>query len=276
MKPKTSESTKFFVTNMDEYMKLPGSTIRTLEKLWTYNIPDDIVKRLKKGFPFNSMTSKEVGICVDEFKKFVAIMIIGKKEKKGVAMTSNVIDEIWHEFVLFTLDYHAFSEMLDLQYIHHTPNTKSFSFGPNAAQFFFDTYKKYFGELHPIWYYTMVEEEVSETTNVNNSSTINAILYKSEIDDTSEIQYTKKYRLIKKQRKGSPLLMTSTGTPSDKNSSGSSCGGIFYCGAYTSGYGGSDTSSVSESVSGGGGFWSSFGGDGGDAGGCGGCGGCGG
>ncbi len=60
MKPKTSESTKFYVTDMDEYMKLPGSTIRILEKLWQYNLPEDVIKRLKKNFPFNSMKSKDV------------------------------------------------------------------------------------------------------------------------------------------------------------------------------------------------------------------------
>ena len=274
MKPKTSESTKFYVTNMDEYMHLPKSTIRTLERLWKYNVPEEIIKRLKKNFPFNSMTSKDVGICVDEFKKFIAIMVIGKKEKKGVAMTSNVIDEIWHEFVLFTLDYHAFSEMLDLQYIHHTPNTKSFSFGPSAAQFFFDTYRKYFGELHPIWYYTIVEEEIAEKTNSSNSRAITALLYKSKIDDMDDIQHSTKYQLIKKKKSGNALSMAPIGTSEEKSSNNAMCGGIFYCSTYTSGYTASDSSVVSESGSDGGGFWASLGGDGDDGGG--GCGGCGG
>lgn len=276
MKPKTSESTKFYVTDMEEYMKLPGSTIRTLEKLWQYHLPEDIITRLKKNFPFSSMSSKDVGICIDEFKKFIAIMIIGKKQKKGVAMTSNVIDEIWHEFVLFTLDYHAFSEMLELKYIHHTPNTKSFSFGPNASQFFFETYRKYFGELHPIWYYTMIEEQIPEATNSNNSHTISALLYKSKIDGMEDIQYTAKYRLVKKKQNKGPMPTTSTGITQDQDSGNAMCGGIFYCGTYTSGYTASDSTVVSESSSDGGGFWSSFGGDGGDGGGCGGCGGCGG
>ncbi len=274
MKPKTSESTKFYVTKMEEYMQLPGSTIRTLERLWKYNFPEEVIKRLKKNFPFNSMTYKDVGICVDEFKKFIAIMVIGKKEKKGVAMTSNVIDEIWHEFVLFTLDYHAFSEMLDLQYIHHTPNTKSFSFGPSAAQFFFDTYRKYFGELHPIWYYTMEEEGLKNKINSYNYSAITALLHKTKLDNKiGEIQYVTKYQLIKKKKSGNAISMAPTGTSEGKSSNNAMCGGIFYCSTYTSGYTASDSSVVSESSSDGGGFWASFGGDGGEGGGCGGCGG---
>ena len=277
MKPKTSESTKFYVTNTEEYMRLPGSTIRTLERLWRYNFPEEIIKRLKKKFPFNSMTYKDVGICVDEFKKFIAIMVIGKKEKKGVAMTSNVIDEIWHEFVLFTLDYHVFSEMLDLKYIHHTPNTKSFSFGPSAAKFFFDTYRKYFGELHPIWYYTMIEEGLKNKINSYNYRAISALLYKTKMDDKiGEIQYVTKYQLIKKKASESPLPINSAGTVEEKRSNNAMCGGMFYCGTYTSGYAASDSSVVSESGSDGGGFWASFGSDGSasdDGGGCGGCGG---
>ena len=271
LKPKPSETTKFYVTNMEEYMKLPGSTIKTLEKLWVYNLPEAIVTRLKKHFPFNSMTSKDVGICIDEFKKFVAIMLIGKREKKGVAMTSNVIDEIWHEFVLFTLDYHEFSAMLGLEYIHHTPNTKTFSFGRDAAEYFFETYKKYFGELHPIWYYTMVEEEISEGTNSGNSKSIAALLYKSKIGQMQDIQYSVKHLLVKKNSAGSSVIGSPVGSVKEATSN-SACGGFFYCGTYTSGYGGSETAVSEAGLDGGVGF----GGDGGDGGGCGGCGGCGG
>lgn len=275
MKPKPSETTKFYVTDMDEYLKLPSSTVKTLEKLWAYNMPEGVITRLKKHFPFNSMTSKDVGICIDEFKKFVAIMLIGKKDKKGVAMTSNVLDEIWHEFVLFTIDYHEFSAMLGLEYIHHTPNTKTFSFGRDAAEFFFETYRKYFGELHPIWYYTMIEEEIPEITNSGNSKSIAALLYKSKISEMEEIQYSVKHVLVKKTKTNTSATGAPLGSVKETTSS-SACGGIFYCGGYTSGYGGSDAGVVSEPVANEGGFWSSFGGDGGDGGGCGGCGGCGG
>ena len=275
MKPKPSETTKFYVTDMDEYLKLPSSTVKTLEKLWAYNIPEGVITRLKKRFPFNAMTSKDVGICIDEFKKFVAIMLIGKKDKKGVAMTSNVIDEIWHEFVLFTIDYHEFSAMLSLEYIHHTPNTKTFSFGRDAAEFFFETYRKYFGDLHPIWYYTMIEEEIPEITNSGNSKSIAALLYKSKINEMEDIQYSVKHVLVKKTKTSTSATGAPIGSVKETTSN-SACGGIFYCGGYTSGYGGSDAGAVSEPVADEGGFWSNFGGDGGDGGGCGGCGGCGG
>jgi len=275
MKPKTSESTKVYVTNMEEYIRLPGSTMRTLEKLWQYDFPEEIIKRLKKKFPFNSMSNKDVEICIDEFKKFIAIMLIGKKEKKGVTMTSNVIDEIWHEFVLFTIDYHKFSELLELKYIHHTPNTKSFSFGPTGAKFFFDTYRKYFGELHPIWHYTMIEEELPGKTNSDNSRAITALLYKAKTDEKlDQIQCAIKYQLVKRKAGISTTPTHSAGSAGEKSSSNAMCGGIFYSDTHTSGDRASDSSAAVESGSDGGGFWSRFWGDGGD-GGCGGCGGCG-
>ena len=276
IKPKISVSTKSYVTNMEEYMRLSGSTLRTLEKLWVYEFPKEITRRLKKKFPFNSMSDREIGICIEEFKKFIAIMVIGKKEKKGVAMTSNVIDEVWHEFVLFTLDYHAFGELIDIPYIHHTPNTKTFSFGPRASNFFFETYKKYFGEMHPIWQFT-IQEEVLDGINSGNSHAMTALMFKTKIDGRIDaIHHTTRQILVKKKG-SSPLPLASTGSTEEKSSSLGGYGGIFYCGAYTSGYAGSDATSLSESGFGeGGGFWASLGGDGGDSGGCSGCGGCGG
>ena len=163
MKPKIRDSTQKYVTNMEEYKRLSGNTIRTLEKLWRYEIPEDIIKRLKKSFPYSMMTNEEIQLCIDEFKKYMAIMVIGYSQGRGVAMTSPVIDEIWHTLILFTIEYHKFSQLLDKQYIHHTPNTKSFKFGPDAVSFFYDTYKKYFGELHSIWTYTVIEEKLVST-----------------------------------------------------------------------------------------------------------------
>ena len=165
MKPKISDSTQQYVTNMEEYKHLPNSTLRTLEKLWRYEMPEDIIKRLKKNFPYSLMTNEETYLCIDEFKKYMAIMLIVHSNGIGVAMTSPVIDEIWHQLILFTIEYHKFSQLLDKEYIHHTPNTKSFKFGPDAASFFYDTYKKYFGELHSIWTFTVIEEKLDLTNS---------------------------------------------------------------------------------------------------------------
>jgi hypothetical protein len=286
MKPKIQDSTQKYVTNMEEYKRLPGSTLRTLEKLWGYEIPEDIIKRLKKSFPYSMMTNEEIQLCIDEFKKYMAIMVIGHSQGRGVAMTSPVIDEIWHTLILFTIEYHKFSQLLDKQYIHHTPNTKSFKFGPDAVSFFYDTYKKYFGELHSIWTYTVIEEKLESPprrTNNLGSPPLFADNKGGKEIDYDGLVYSSKYQIGKKTLQKNIHNAKVSGIAQGENKSqSSSCGGIFYCGIYTSGYGSSDTGAITESpeinygdVGGGIGNNFSDDGDGGGDDGCGGCGGCG-
>lgn len=290
MKPKISDSTQQYVTNMEEYKRLPSNTIRTLEKLWRYEMPEDIIKRLKKNFPYSLMTNEETYLCIDEFKKYMAIMVIGHSNGIGVAMTSPIIDEIWHQLILFTIEYHKFSQLLDKEYIHHTPNTKSFKFGPDAASFFYDTYKKYFGELHSIWTFTVIEEKLDspprKTTNLASTPLLADDQGGKEIN-YGGLVYASKYQIGKKTLQKNVLNAKVSGIAQGENKSqSSSCGGMFYCGMYTSGYGASNSAAISESpeinfgdVGGGIGSDFSDGGDGGDDGGgdggCGGCGGCG-
>ena len=285
MKPKISDLTKSHVKNIEEYMRLPASTLRILEKLWKYELPEDVVNRLKKKFPYSMMTNEEITLCVDEFKKYMAIMVMGHSKGRGVAMTSPIIDEIWHQLILFTIEYHKFSIMLNKQYIHHTPNTKSFKFGPDAVSFFYDTYKKYFGDLHPIWTYTIIEEklEVPSSTTQNNDSELFPILAddkaRKEIN-YDELAYVSKYQIGKKTLLKNTLNAKVSGIAQgeNKSQSGASSAGVFYCGMYTSGYGASDSNAITENSSIGTGSVADAGGsasDGGSGGGCGGCGGCG-
>ena len=291
MKPKISDSTKSYVTNMEEYIHLPSRTIQTLEKLWSYELPEDIINRLKKKFPYSMMTSEEISLCIDEFKKYMAIMVIGHGQGRGVAMTSPIIDEIWHQLILFTMEYHKFSMLLSKQYIHHTPNTKSFKFGPDAVSFFYDSYKKYFGELNSIWTYTILEEKL-DAPHIKRSDSIKFPMF-ADSEGGREINYSglvyaSKYQIGKKSLRKNVLNAKVSGIAQGENKSQSgSCGGMFYCGMYTSGYGASDTSAITESSSFGAagdfgddadaGGCTSDSGDGGDGcgGGCGGCGGCG-
>ncbi len=236
------------------------------------------------------MTNEETYLCIDEFKKYMAIMVIGHSNGIGVAMTSPIIDEIWHQLILFTIEYHKFSQLLDKEYIHHTPNTKSFKFGPDAASFFYDTYKKYFGELHSIWTFTVIEEKLDsppgKTTNLASTPLLADDQGGKEIN-YGGLVYASKYQIGKKTLQKNVLNAKVSGIAQGENKSqSSSCGGMFYCGMYTSGYGASNSAAISESpeinfgdVGGGIGSDFSDGGDGGDDGGgdggCGGCGGCG-
>ena len=256
-KKEPSKFTLLYVSNLDAYSSLPRGTRKTLERLWKYEFPPALIKKLKEKYPFNVMSDKEIVFCIDEFKKFIAVMIIGKKKKQGVAMTSNVIDKIWHQFILFTIEYEVFSKMLNGKFIHHTPNTEVFSFGPDTVMFFYSTYKEYFGELHPIWLHTIIKDETSEVNYSNSLSLLQVLSEKSGKDvNEKSFVYTKKYQLSKKAN----LSMVPVGVAKDATS-GSGKGGYggIMCGGYTTGYTAADGSGVADL--------------GGYGGGCGGCGG---
>jgi hypothetical protein len=40
---------------------------------------------------------------------------------RRVAMPSQVADDLWHEFILFTRDYKLFCDLAFGQFLHHTP-----------------------------------------------------------------------------------------------------------------------------------------------------------
>ena len=262
-KKEPSKFTLKYVSNLEAYSSLPRGTRKTLEKLWEYEFLSALTTRLKEKYPFNVMSDKEIELCLDEFKKFMGIMIIGKKKKQGVAMTSNVIDTIWHQFILFTLEYEKFSQMLNGKFIHHTPNTEVFSFGPDTVMFFYSTYKEYFGDLHPIWLHTIIKDETSHVEySKDDSQSLLQILHENKEKDLIEhnFAYTKKYQISKKAN----LTKSPVGIAKDAiGSTGKGgCGGIA-CSGFATGFTAADGSGVSD-----------LGGCGG--GGCGGCGGCGG
>ena len=262
-KKEPSKFTLLYVSNLDAYSSLPRGTRKILEMLWEYEFPSGLTTRLKEKYPFSVMSDKEIVHCLDEFKKFMAVMVIGKKKKQGVAMTSNVIDIIWHQFILFTIEYEKFSQLLNGKFIHHTPNTEKFSFGPDTVTFFYSTYREYFGELHPIWLHTITKDETSEVdcSKDGSLSLLQVLSGKGESDVMESFALTKKYQLSKKAN----LSKSPVGIGKDATS-GSRLGGLagIGCVGDTTGYTAADGSGISD-----------LGGCGG-VGGCGGCGGCGG
>lgn len=76
-------------------------------------------------------------------------------------MTSEIVDEVWHSFILFTISYEKFSQDVYGRYIHHTPKTSDNPLPVDSAKNFYDTYRAYFGELHPLWKLRIKKSTVS-------------------------------------------------------------------------------------------------------------------
>ncbi len=145
------EDLKLDVFSKERFKKLPRKTRKSIEALRKYDIPSGVRERLTKEYPFSRMSSDEIDACLIEFKKFVAVLLILREQKQRVAMVSEIIDEVWHTFVLFTIEYAEFSRKVAGEYIHHIPNRSPQTAGHDAARNFYIIYSKYFGQLHPVW-----------------------------------------------------------------------------------------------------------------------------
>jgi hypothetical protein len=172
-----------------DYSKIHSKKVlEKLEKLQNYSYPPAARVRLKEKFPFADMDDEDIELCITEFKRYVALRIINRYEKNNphknngptnanatVAMTSEIIDEVWHSLILFTKDYHEFSLLVYGEYLHHLPSIAEYSspITDNDVKAFIKAYKEYFGPISPIWYYKInknVKDNFKHSASGDNSS----------------------------------------------------------------------------------------------------------
>ena len=88
--------------------------------------------------------------AVTEFKKYMALVALGYEE---LGMHSSEVDEIWHNFILFTREYAEFCNRVCGHMIHHRPNTSLRPELPRiSVSAFKDAYTTCFGPIPPIWH----------------------------------------------------------------------------------------------------------------------------
>ena len=83
-----------------------------------------------------------------EYKKFMGLTQVANDP---LGMMSEAVDNVWHQHILFTKDYHEFSDRIAGHYIHHSPQTKEQPLPEGIRQRTIEVYNKVFGELDPIW-----------------------------------------------------------------------------------------------------------------------------
>ena len=118
---------------------------KELSLLKNYKTPW-LIEKLKKNEEFNSL--EEIEQAYEEFLKFV---LLQKKSEKPIAMMSKRVDEVWHQFILFTKEYKDFCEVNLGFFLHHSPGIESNPVSKESEIRFFDLYNEYFGELNDIW-----------------------------------------------------------------------------------------------------------------------------
>jgi|GEM_PF-1391916 len=147
------ESSEAFCTRM--------ASAPVLERLMQFPL-GDVVARCKKDHDY---TDEDMILLEKELRRFLYLCVICKD---SVGMYSKHVDNLWHTFILFTCEYHAFSNLVNGAYIHHNPvrdherpatqEQKVNACGDYAQ--FIRTYEATFGEeIHPIWLLDGVVEQ---------------------------------------------------------------------------------------------------------------------
>jgi len=140
-----------------DYAILDNDQKNLLRKLGNYSSPPYLEEKLIGGGRFESRD--EYVEAFTEFKKYVALTQISRIK---IGMTSEKIDEVWHQFILFTPQYHEFCKEFLGGYLHHVPETSTTKGNPKGGMNFVRAYQETFGELPDIW--------KSQEFNVNEHS----------------------------------------------------------------------------------------------------------
>ena len=86
------------------------------KKLYSYKVPAYIKQRFWRDHG-QHLTKKEVDLVFDTLKDFMYLSLYGH-----VYLSSYIVDEAWHTFILFTKDYHKFCNEVFGKYFHHMPS----------------------------------------------------------------------------------------------------------------------------------------------------------
>lgn len=137
----------------------------TLESVLAYN-NRDIVARFNKIYGTSSQEGEQI---FDDVKRWLwlADQAMHREIKQGLVVDPSiaVIDEMWHNFVLFTKEYFEFCHQFFGRYMHHAPFAesekaeleKSYEGMDNAERKLFMMDKKR-------WQYEFVYDELGEET----------------------------------------------------------------------------------------------------------------
>ncbi|MFC5419467.1 glycine-rich domain-containing protein [Bosea eneae] len=91
--------------------------LRRAEFIRRYPWPRGLLDKLDAHHP--GFTRKETALVSEGLRQFfLAYLNSGRRE---VAMPSQVADDLWHEFILYTRDYGRFCNQAFGRFLHHTP-----------------------------------------------------------------------------------------------------------------------------------------------------------
>lgn len=85
-----------------------------------YQFPKPMLDRVQSRLDCNDF---HMNILQDALKDYLIARFLFL-HKGPVTMPSVSVDELWHEFIIFTRDYHSFCSIVYGEYLHHDPYGK--------------------------------------------------------------------------------------------------------------------------------------------------------
>lgn len=90
---------------------------RRREYIQAYEYPPVLVEKLKQKYPH--LSDYQADLVMQGLKQY--FLICNDAGRTMVAMPSQAVDVVWHEFILFTKAYQKFCRQAFGRFLHHTP-----------------------------------------------------------------------------------------------------------------------------------------------------------
>lgn len=87
------------------------------EFIRTYSLPPGLYEKLRQKHPH--LTQKDCELVGHALRQFFHAYL--RSGKKQVSMPSQVVDDMWHDFILYTRNYAQFCRRAFGGFLHHTP-----------------------------------------------------------------------------------------------------------------------------------------------------------
>jgi hypothetical protein len=91
--------------------------MKRAEYIRTFTLPKGLYDKLQKAHP--QLTPRDCELVGRGLRQFFLSYLKGGREY--VAMPSQVVDDLWHEFILYTRNYEVFCRQAFGQFLHHSP-----------------------------------------------------------------------------------------------------------------------------------------------------------
>lgn len=82
-----------------------------------YQLPAGLLQRVRLTYP--ALDDKQLALVEAGLWQFFRLSLAARRQ--AVAMPSQVVDELWHNFILYTRNYQQFCKRAFGHYLHHTP-----------------------------------------------------------------------------------------------------------------------------------------------------------